>query len=394
MTAIASDAPPATRAGLSQRSGAAAARPEAPISALRVSAFRVPTDRPESDGTLSWDHTTLVTVEIEAGGERGLGYTYASAAAARLIEDALAGAVLGGDPAAVAGLSETMVRAVRNLGRPGVASTAIAAVDVALWDLKAKLLGVSLAGLLGPVRERVAVYGSGGFTSYDGDELREQLAGWAAEGIRAAKIKVGRRPEDDPRRVELARSAVGYGVELMVDANGAYDRKQALAMAEAFAGWGVSWFEEPVSSDDLEGLRLLRDRAPAGIEIAAGEYGWDRFDFRRLLEAGAVDVLQADATRCAGVTGFLEAAALCRAFSVPLSSHTAPALHAPLVACAAAGRHVEWFHDHVRLERLAFDGAPVLDGGDLVPDLGRPGLGLELKRADLADHLVYDGGTR
>lgn len=225
-------------------------------------------------------------------------------------------------------------------------------------------------------------YASGGFTSYSLAELREQLAGWAARGFTMVKMKVGRQPRKDPARVEAARDAVGTDVELFVDANGAYGRKQALAMAQLFADQGVSWFEEPVSSDDLEGLRLIRDHGPPGMDIAAGEYGYDATYFRRMLDAGAVDVLQADATRCMGITGFLQAGVLAEAHGVPLSAHTAPALH--LAACCAvpAVAHVEWFHDHARMESLLFEGIVEPDGGVLRPDRSRPGNGLELKRAE------------
>jgi len=164
-------------------------------------------------------------------------------------------------------------------------------------DLKARLLDLPLITLLGAVRANVPVYGSGGFTSYSMAQLQEQLGGWVADGISRVKMKIGRQPASDLDRVRAAREAIGPGAELFVDANGAYTRKQALATACAFTEFDVSWFEEPVSSDDLDGLRLLRDRAPAGMEIAAGEYGYDLFYFRRMLEAGAVDVLQADATR-------------------------------------------------------------------------------------------------
>jgi L-alanine-DL-glutamate epimerase-like enolase superfamily enzyme len=136
-----------------------------------------------------------------------------------------------------------------------------------------------------------------------------------------------------------------------------------------------------VSSDDLKGLRVIRDRAPASVEIAAGEYGYDIDYFRRMLEAGAVDVLQADATRCGGITGFLDAAALCSAHHLPLSAHTAPLLHTH-VCCAAPVRHLEYFHDHVRIEQLFFDGVPEPVNGELQPDLSRPGMGVELKKKD------------
>jgi L-alanine-DL-glutamate epimerase-like enolase superfamily enzyme len=353
-----------------------------PIERLDVAAYRVPTDGPESDGTLEWNATTLVVVECSAGGRKGLGYTYGDAAVAALIREKLFPLVKGSDPLEVTRTWEILRSAIRNSGRPGLSSMAIAAVDTALWDLKARLLGLPLVTLLGQVQSSVPIYGSGGFTSYSERQLERQLGLWTREGISRVKMKVGRRPEEDPRRVKLARRAIGSGAELFVDANGAYSRKQALHMADMFAESGVTWFEEPVSSDDLEGLRLLRDRAPAGMDIAAGEYGYDLPYFRRMLEAGAVDILQVDATRAAGITEFLRVGALAAAFGVPLSSHTAPSLH--LHACAALAdlRHMEYFYDHLRIERMLFDGVPRPLRGTLRPDLSRPGLGLELKKAD------------
>jgi L-alanine-DL-glutamate epimerase-like enolase superfamily enzyme len=372
-------------AGMVER---AVLRGAVPIERIEVSAYTVPTDFPESDGTLAWDSTTLVLVEAAAGGERGLGFTYAGTASARLIHDRLAEVVRGCDALAVSAAWAAMVDAVRNLGRPGIASTAIAAVDTALWDLKARLLGLPLVRLLGAVRDSVPVYGSGGFTSYSVDQLREQLGGWVAEGISRVKMKVGREPDADIARVRAAREAIGPEAELFVDANGAYTRKQALALAEEFAGSGVTWFEEPVSSDDLQGLRLLRDRGPAGMAITAGEYGYDLFYFRRMLAAGAVDVLQADATRCAGITDFLRVGALCEAEPIPLSAHTAPSIHAHPCCALSPAVHVEYFHDHVRTERMLFDGAIAPRNGSLRPDLSRPGLGLDFKRADAARFAV------
>jgi L-alanine-DL-glutamate epimerase-like enolase superfamily enzyme len=282
-----------------------------------------------------------------------------------------------------------MRHSIRNLGRPGIVSMAIAAVDTALWDLKARVLDVPLVTLLGQVHAGVPVYGSGGFTSYPLDRLERQLGDWARHGIAAVKMKIGREPDHDGERVRAARDAIGPRVALFVDANGAYTRKQALAQAETFTEYGVRWFEEPVSSDDLEGLRLLRDRAPASMDIAAGEYGYDLPYFERMLEAGAVDCLQADASRCAGITEFLRVAALCDARSMPLSAHTAPSLHLHPCAALAATRHLEYFHDHVRIERMLFDGAAVPVAGRLAPDLSRPGLGLEFKRSDAARYEVH-----
>jgi L-alanine-DL-glutamate epimerase-like enolase superfamily enzyme len=354
----------------------------APIRRVDVAAYKIPTEEVESDGTLVWDQTTVVVVLAEAGGARGIGYTYADAATARLIQDLLAGVVKGYDAMNPAASWNAMVSAIRNLGRPGIASMAIAAVDVALWDLKSRLLNLPLVSLLGAVRERVPVYGSGGFTSYSIEQLTTQCAAWLDAGIGQVKIKVGREPARDVERVRAVRSAIGAHGGLFVDANGAYSRKQALAQAETFANERVIWFEEPVSSDDLTGLRVLRDRAPAGMDIAAGEYGYDAFYFRSMLEAGAVDVLQADATRCAGITGFLQVGALCEAYGLPLSGHTAPTLHSHLGCALTRMRHVEFFFDHARIEPMLFDGAARVINGCLEPDITRPGLGLEFKSAD------------
>jgi L-alanine-DL-glutamate epimerase-like enolase superfamily enzyme len=236
--------------------------------------------------------------------------------------------------------------------------------------------------LFGRFRDAVPIYGSGGFTTYSDDELREQLSGWVEQdGCHWVKMKIGTHPERDPHRVAVAKRAIGERA-LFVDGNGAYTVKQALFLAEEFARQGVAWFEEPVSSDDLAGLALLRQRMPACMEIAAGEYGYTTDYFRQMLSAGAVDVQQADATRCQGFTGWMQVAALCEAFQTDLSGHCGPALHLHAACASPRFRHLEWFHDHVRIEHMLFDGAPVPRDGMIRPDLSRPGLGLEFKRQD------------
>ena len=360
------------------------------IEDIDVAAYEVPTDTPEeSDGTLTWDSTTVVLVKAHAGGKMGLGYSYTHAAAARLIDGKLAGVVEGQDALSVTASWKAMQHAIRNIGRPGVVASAVSAVDIALWDLKARLLDLPLVTLLDGGHERVPVYGSGGFTSYSTEALQDQLAGWVEQGISMVKMKVGRHPDEDIDRVNAARNAIGEDAGLFVDANGAYRRKQALWFAEAFADLGVTWFEEPVSSDDLEGLRLLRDQGPPGLEMAAGEYGYDLFYFRRMLEAGAVDVLQADVTRCMGITGFLRAGTLCQARSIELSAHTAPSVHAHALAAVPPMRHLEYFHDHVRIEEMFFDGTLSPEEGYLEPDRSRAGLGLSLKQAGIEEYHVY-----
>jgi L-alanine-DL-glutamate epimerase-like enolase superfamily enzyme len=370
----------------SERQGGKA---EASIERLEVSVYTVPTDYPESDGTAAWDATTMVLVHAHAGGRTGLGWTYGDVSSATVIRSVLCDVVEGRDAMRVTAAWEAMVAACRNLGRPGVASMAIAAVDSALWELKARLLDLPLATLLDAAHDAVPIYGSGGFTSYHDDRLAAQLSGWVEQGISRVKMKVGREPERDLERVRVARSAIGSDTELYVDANGALSRMQALRFAERCAGdYAVSWFEEPVSSDDLGGLAFLCERAPAGMEIAAGEYGYKLDYFERMLSAGAVTCLQADVTRCEGITGFLRVAALCQARSLELSAHCGPSIHAHPCCAVIPLRHLEYFHDHARLERMLFDGVLEPVDGALRPDLSRPGNGLEFKQADAERYAV------
>ncbi|HET9124549.1 MAG TPA: enolase C-terminal domain-like protein [Solirubrobacteraceae bacterium] len=363
---------------------------EAAIERLEVSAYRVPTDFPESDGTASWEATTAVVVQATAGSCTGIGWTYGDLASGTVIDSTLRDVVLGSDALRVSATWEAMAQACRNLGRPGVASMAIAAVDTALWDLKARLLDLPLVTLLDGAHRAVPVYGSGGFCSYSDEQLSAQLAGWVEQGIPRVKMKVGREPDRDLHRVRVARDAVGPDVELFVDANGALSRAQAARFAQRYAEEaGVIWFEEPVSSDDLEGLRWLRDRVPPGIDIAAGEYGYMLGYFQKMLDAGAVtSCLQADVTRCGGITAFRQVAALCQARSIELSAHCGPAIHAHPCCAVQPLRHLEYFHDHARLEPMLFDGVLSPAGGSLVPDTSRSGNGLTLKTADAARFAV------
>jgi L-alanine-DL-glutamate epimerase-like enolase superfamily enzyme len=365
------------------------ARRESPIDSLAAHAYRIPTDKPEADGTLAWNATTLVVVETEAAGTRGLGYTYSDASIVGLIVGPLFEAVKRVDVVDPPAAWRAMNVAIRNLGRAGLCATAISAVDTALWDLKARLMDQPLAILFGRSRESVPIYGSGGFTSYSESELCAQLSHWVEnDGCRSVKMKVGTRPDQDPQRVRAAKSAIGDR-GLFVDANGAYDVKQALVLADRFVDDAdVHWFEEPVSSDDLDGLGEVRERAPANLEIAAGEYGYDLDYFRQMMSCEAIDVQQADVTRCGGYTGFLQVAALCEAFHMPLSAHCAPALHLPAACAAPRLRHIEWFHDHVRIEHMLFEGAPVPRNGSIEPDLSRPGHGLTFKFRDAERYQV------
>ncbi len=362
------------------------------VDRLQVSLYTIPTDLPEADGTLAWDSTSLVLVQpTTRSGITGLGFAYGDAATATLVRDTLGPVVIGLDVRDTTAAWEMMVRSIRNLGRPGISSMAIAAVDIALWDLKARCLELPLFRLLGPVRDQIPIYGSGGFTTYPIAHLVEQLAGWVEQGIPRIKMKIGtdrgRSWREDLKRIRAVRDAVGYDVELFVDANGAYDRTQARTLGGRFVDeLGVSWFEEPVTSDDLGGLSRLSEVLP--LDVTAGEYGYHLGYFQAMLQAGAVDVLQADVGRCAGITEWLRVADAAAAFKVPFSAHCGPALHLHPATVPTNLRHIEYFHDHVRIDHLLFDGIVEPVDGCLSPDPSRPGLGLELKTADAERYRV------
>jgi L-alanine-DL-glutamate epimerase-like enolase superfamily enzyme len=366
---------------------------EVEVENVAVHAFEVPTDGPdgtEEDGTLRWDSTTMVLAEAHAGGRTGIGYTYGDVSLAAFIESKLAPVAQGSDALSPAAAWDRMFAAIRNAGRPGAGAMAVSAVDIALWDLKARLLGLPLFAVLPAFHDRVPVYGSGGFTNYPLDRLASQLGGWVEQGIPRVKLKISRRPDGDPRWLTAAREAIGAGPQLFTDANGALTRKEALYWARRLADeWDVRWFEEPVPSDDTAGLRLVREEGPGRTEVAAGEYGYVLKDFADLLEGPSVDCLQADVTRCGGVTGLLQVAGLSAARQADLSAHCAPAVSAHAFCAVRRLRHLEYFHDHVRVEHLLFDGNLSPAGGVLRPAADRPGLGLDVKWGDAEPYRVH-----
>lgn len=356
---------------------------------LAAAAYRVPTDAPEGDGTFAWDSTTMVLVRAEADGQVGTGWTYGPAAVVPVVTDLLAPVVAELDPDDVPAVWATMQRQLRNAGRPGVAGLALSAADCAVWDLKARRHGLPLARLLGTARRRVPVYGSGGFTTYDAERQHRQLSAWVhGEGIPRVKIKIGESGGTavarDLARMAAARRTIGDDAELYVDANGGYQRKQAVRVARAAAHLDVRWYEEPVSSDDLVGLGLVRDQVLP--DVTAGEYGFDLVYFDRM--APYVDCLQIDVTRCGGITEFLRAAAVAAAAGLEVSAHCAPHQHLPVAAATPNLRHVEWFHDHVRIESTLFDGALPATGGSIAVVLDRPGHGLELRTTEAETYRV------
>ncbi|MBO9702981.1 MAG: mandelate racemase [Sporocytophaga sp.] len=357
------------------------------IENVNVSVYKIPTQTPEADGTLDWDHTILVYVEIRGGGETGIGYSYASLAAGVLIKELLSEKITGMNIFDIPSIVHQMIHVIRNQGRDGIASMSISAIETALWDLKAKILNLPLVKLLGGLKENVEVYGSGGFTNYSDRQLEDQVRLWKSFGINKIKIKIGRDFKEDESRIIKLHKYHGAKLEIFIDANGAYQKKEALLKGKKFAEMGVVWFEEPVSSDNIDTLKFLSENVPPPISIAAGEYGYDLFYFHRMLKAKAVDILQIDATRCGGFSEMIKAMNLAEAFSVPVSTHCAPHLHLH-VACATGVIHMEYFYDHFKIETELFDGATTPENGYLKPDYSRPGIGLELKKKD-AEKFLY-----
>jgi L-alanine-DL-glutamate epimerase-like enolase superfamily enzyme len=357
-------------------------KPEFTITGGSVGFYTVPTDAPEADGTFTWNSTSMVLVQLECGQIKALGFTYADAGTAVVANKLLKDIVLNSDPLCHAATRQNLLRYIRNLGETGIAMMAVSALDNALWDLRARLLELPLVSMLGQVRGSIPVYGSGGFTSYSNKQLSDQLAGWTASGFRNVKIKVGADSSADPARVSQARDAIGPDCNLFVDANGAYSVAQAIELAHRFREYDVCWFEEPVSSDNLVGLNQVRQRVPAGMDVAAGEYGYTAWYFRSMLDSEAVTILQADSTRCGGISGFLDAAALCWAHNINLSSHCGPSMHLHVCCSVPRAVHMEFFHDHARIERIFFDGFREPVEGCMAPDLSRPGMGIDLKEKD------------
>lgn len=350
-----------------------------PIRDIAVAAYTVPTEHPESDGTLAWTSTTVVVVRISAGGHTGLGWSYTSAATGHVIAETLAPVLVGSTAGDIPYLWRAMHRACRNLGTKGLIMHAISAVDIALWDLAGHAAGSAAADLLGRCALDVPAYGSGGFTSMTDAQLDDQVADWKAAGCASMKIKIGQdwgsSVERDLARVGRLRDLAGSEVQLMADANGGYTAGQARRVGAELDDIGVVWFEEPVSSDDLQGLASVR--VAVRCDVAAGEYIADSYDAQAM--CGAVDCLQLDATRCGGYTGWRACAAVAAARNLQVSAHCGAALHAHVAASAPNLRHVEWFADHARVDALLFDGVPPVAGGRLPASRAAHGHGMTLR---------------
>ena len=335
----------------------------------------IPPPRPGSEGRSA----LFVHVKTDAGVE-GLGTGTGGPAVRAVIEHNLKDVLIGEDPFDVERLWESMFWRVRGFGRKGVAFCAISCVDVALWDLKAKALGVALYKLLGPYTDTVPIYGSGGWTSFTEAELVREQVGYVERGIPRVKMKVakdfGRAEREDIRRLAAVRKAVGDDVEIYVDANNGYYAKQAIRMAREFEQYGIGWFEEPVLADDIDGLAAVARATP--IPVATGEHEYTKYGFKELIARGGADIVQPDVGRVGGITEWLKVAHLAHAFNLPVAPHAVQLVHLHLACATPNLKVVEYLGVSEEGDRIWYTDFPQPRNGMWSPYPDRPGLGLEL----------------
>ncbi len=352
------------------------------IARVGTTLIAIPRDPPISDATavsMGMGAHCFVHIVTDEGLD-GLGMSTASRAVRAVIDYDLKPLLEGADPLNIEGLWQEMFWRVRGIGRKGVAFQAISAVDIALWDLKAKILGLPLYKLLGPCRESVPIYGSGGWTSYTEAELVEEQLGYVERGMTRVKMKVGKdfgsSTDEDVQRLRAVRKAVGDDVEIYIDANNGYTAKQAIGMARKFEESNVGWYEEPVLADDIDGLAQVV--AAIDIPVATGEHEYTKYGFKDLMCRGAADIVQPDVGRVGGVTEWMKVAAMADAFNLPVASHSYQLVHLHMACATPNLMVVECLGTREAEDVILYKDCAVPSGPEWSPDPDKPGLGLEL----------------
>ncbi|HEV8634364.1 MAG TPA: mandelate racemase/muconate lactonizing enzyme family protein [Chloroflexota bacterium] len=317
------------------------------ITCITTEEFRWPRRVPIRNGKHVYTHAGLGLVKIETDdGVTGIGLGGTGLVGQATVEQ-LKKELIGEDPIDVERLWHKMW-VPKLIGRRGLTTRAISAIDIGLWDIRAKKAGLPLYKLLGGYRDRVPTYIAGGYYE-EGKGLRElaqEMEQNVEMGARAVKMKVGGAPmREDVERVRVAREAVGPDVKLMVDANCAYRYYEAIQLARQIERYDVFWFEEPVAPDDYEGHRKLAHMT--SIPIATGENEYTRYGFRDLIRAEAAAILNADAKVLGGVTEFMKVAALAQAYDLDIAPHGSQDIHVHLVAAISNGLILEYYRDSV-----------------------------------------------
>jgi L-alanine-DL-glutamate epimerase-like enolase superfamily enzyme len=361
----------------------------AKIERVRTDFYKIPLDTVLSDSTHgSIPHFELVTVRItDSEGAEGMGYTYAvnSGAAAfhALIEGYLAEAVTGEDADFTESLWQKMWWKVHYAGRGGHATSAISAVDIALWDLKARRAKLPLWRFLGGFDPRVPCYAGGIDLDFTLDALLEQADRFQSQGFRAIKMKAGRpRLSEDVERVKRMREHLGDDFPLMVDANMRWTADQAIRAARSLEPYNLVWIEEPTIPDDIAGhVRVVCEgRTP----VATGENMHTLYEFRAMIEAGGVTYPEPDVTNCGGITIFRKIGALSEAYNLPLTSHGA---HDVTVHLLAAAPNTSYLEVHgFPLDKYVANPLTFEDGCAIAAE--RPGHGIDIDWKALEKHRV------
>lgn len=349
------------------------------IDRIDVSWFRSTFPTPIANGkyTYTVSQVVMVTIHDKEGGE-GTGWVSGNATVYQAVLE-WAPQILGMETDTLERVHERLYQP-KLIGRKGLTTRAVSAIDIALWDHLGRSTGLSVHRLLGGYRDTIPVYVAGGYYQ-DGkglSELGDEMVGYVQRGARAVKMKIGALSlADDVRRVQAVRDAVGDTIDILVDANGAYRTDIARQMARHLADLRIFWFEEPLSAENLDGYRLLRQ--DGAVTIAHGENEYTRFGFRDLITQGTVDVINADAQVLGGITEWRKVAALANAYEIPIAPHGNQEIHIHLVAAVPGGLILEYYNENVvgMMQEMLTEQLPLnADGTVSVPTA--PGLGISL----------------